>query len=86
MAGSAHSALYAFPPNGRASNCSAPKARALGLNFAVCADIPCERGDVSVVKGRTIGAAPWVDLGLRGLLRAAGIDEKRDTGYHRART
>jgi ABC-type nitrate/sulfonate/bicarbonate transport system substrate-binding protein len=31
-----------------------------------------------VVKGRRIGAAPWVDLGLKRLLIAAGIDEKRD--------
>ena len=35
-------------------------------------------GDVEVVKGRRIGAAPWVDLGLRRLLIEAGIDLDRD--------
>ena len=37
-----------------------------------------KHGDVSVVKGRSIGAAPWVDMGLRRLLIEAGIDLKRD--------
>jgi ABC-type nitrate/sulfonate/bicarbonate transport system substrate-binding protein len=41
-------------------------------------DIGAKRGDLSVVKGRTIGAAPWVNTGLRGLLMAAGIDLERD--------
>jgi ABC-type nitrate/sulfonate/bicarbonate transport system substrate-binding protein len=41
-------------------------------------DLHAQRGDVSVVKGKSIGAAPWVDLGLRGLLAASGIDLKRD--------
>jgi NitT/TauT family transport system substrate-binding protein len=39
------------------------------------ADLGCARRDVSAVKGRRIGAAPWVDLGLKQLLVAAGIDE-----------
>jgi len=30
------------------------------------------------VKGRRIGAAPWVEMGLRRLLIAAGIDPARD--------
>lgn len=42
------------------------------------ADIAGERGDLSVVKGRHIAAAPWVELGLRRLLREAGIDPERD--------
>ena len=36
------------------------------------------RGDLSVVKGRTIGAAHWVGMGLRRLLAEAGIDAARD--------
>src|SRR5207247_4240688 len=36
------------------------------------------RGDLSVVKGRSIGAAPWVEMGLRRLLIEAGIDLARD--------
>jgi ABC-type nitrate/sulfonate/bicarbonate transport system substrate-binding protein len=42
------------------------------------ADFQAKRGDVAAVKGRSIGAAPWVDKGLRGLLAAAGIDLERD--------
>ena len=41
-------------------------------------DLAAKRGDFDVVKGRTIGAAPWVNMGLRGLLTAAGIDLERD--------
>ena len=42
-------------------------------------DIGAKRGDLSCVKGRTIGAAPWVNTGLRGLLMAAGLELVRDT-------
>jgi ABC-type nitrate/sulfonate/bicarbonate transport system substrate-binding protein len=41
-------------------------------------DLGGKRGDVEVVKGRRIGAAPWVDFGLRRLLIEAGIDLERD--------
>ena len=36
------------------------------------------RGDLAALKGRRIGAAPWVEMGLRRLLAAAGLDLKRD--------
>ena len=36
------------------------------------------RGDIAGVKGRSIGAAPWVEMGLRRLLIEAGIDLARD--------
>src|SRR6185437_10479908 len=42
------------------------------------ADLGAKRGDIAAVKGRKIGAAPWVDMGLRQLLIAAGIDLQRD--------
>src|SRR6202167_4912379 len=42
------------------------------------ADLKAKRGDIAIVKGRSIGAAPWVDKGLRGLLAEAGIDLARD--------
>jgi ABC-type nitrate/sulfonate/bicarbonate transport system substrate-binding protein len=41
-------------------------------------DFGARRGDLSVVKGKSIGAAPWVELGLRRLLIEAGIDLERD--------
>src|SRR5205085_2978804 len=36
------------------------------------------RGDLAALKGRRIGAAPWVEMGLRGLLSAAGLDPRRN--------
>ena len=36
------------------------------------------KGDIGVVKGKSIGAAPWVEMGLRRLLTEAGIDLERD--------
>jgi ABC-type nitrate/sulfonate/bicarbonate transport system substrate-binding protein len=41
-------------------------------------DFGGKRGDLSVVKGRSIGAAPWVEMGLRRLLIEAGIDLSHD--------
>jgi NitT/TauT family transport system substrate-binding protein len=36
------------------------------------------RGALEVVKGKRIGAAPWVEMGLRRLLAEAGYDIARD--------
>jgi ABC-type nitrate/sulfonate/bicarbonate transport system substrate-binding protein len=41
-------------------------------------DIGAKRGDVSIVRGRSIGAAPWVEMGLRRLLIEASIDLAHD--------
>src|SRR5690606_36084149 len=41
-------------------------------------DLAAKKGDIAAVKGLRIGAAPWVDMGLRKLLADAGIDEQRD--------
>src|SRR5713101_2339939 len=41
-------------------------------------DLRARRGDLDVVKGRSIGAAHWVGMGLRRLLTQAGIDPDRD--------
>jgi aminopeptidase N len=41
-------------------------------------DLGVKRGDIGAVKGRSIGAAPWVEMGLRRLLIEAGIDLDRD--------
>jgi ABC-type nitrate/sulfonate/bicarbonate transport system substrate-binding protein len=42
------------------------------------ADLGARRGDVGVVRGCRVGAAPWVEMGLRRLLIEAGIDLERD--------
>src|SRR6476646_10544403 len=41
-------------------------------------DLGARRGDLGAVKGRRIGAAHWVAMGLRRLLAEAGIDAERD--------
>lgn len=77
VAGSGHSALAAFP---EWQGCKLLCAQAQGMYWFLVmrSDIHFEPGDLEVVKGRRIGAAPWVDLGLKQLLVAAGIDERRD--------
>ena len=42
------------------------------------ADLGIRRGDLAALKGRRIGAAHWVAMGLRRLLAAAGIDAERE--------
>ena len=37
-----------------------------------------KKGDITAVKGCSIGAAPLVNLGLKQLLKESGIDEARD--------
>ena len=77
VAGSAHSALAAFPQwNGVKLLCA--QGQGMYWFLVMHADLNAKRGDVSVVKGRSIGAAPWVEMGLRRLLIEAGIDLARD--------
>ena len=77
VAGSAHSALAAFP---EWEGCKLLCAQGQGMYWFLVmrADLDPKRGDLSIVKGRRIGAAPWVDMGLRRLLVEAGIDLARD--------
>lgn len=77
VGGSAHAALSAFPEwEGVRLLCA--QARGMYWFLVMHTDLGGVRGDVSVVKGRRIGAAPWVDMGLRGVLEAEGIDIERD--------
>jgi ABC-type nitrate/sulfonate/bicarbonate transport system substrate-binding protein len=77
VGGSAHSALAAFP-DWRGVKILCAQAQGMYWFLVMHADLNAARGDVSVVKGRSIGAAPWVEMGLRRLLIEAGIDLKRD--------
>ncbi len=77
VGGSAHSALAAFP-NFHGVKLLCAQAQGMYWFLVMHADTRARHGDISIVKGRSIGAAPWVDMGLRGLLREAGIDPKRD--------
>jgi NitT/TauT family transport system substrate-binding protein len=77
VGGSAHSALAAFPQwQGVKLLCA--QAQGMYWFLVMHTDFGARRGDVGSVKGRRIGAAPWVEMGLRGLLTAAGIDPARD--------
>ena len=76
VGGSAHSALAAFPEwEGAKLLC----AQAQGMYwFLVMHPDLDPAGDLGLVKGSSIGAAPWVEMGLRRLLIEAGIDLERD--------
>ena len=77
VGGSAHSALAAFPEwEGVKLLCA--QAQGMYWFLVMRADLGVRRGDVGAVKGRSIGAAPWVEMGLRRLLIEAGIDLERD--------
>ena len=77
VGGSAHSALAAFP-NFHGAKLICAQAQGMYWFLVMHTDLHAQRGDLAVVKGRSIGAAPWVDKGLRGLLAEAGIDLERD--------
>jgi ABC-type nitrate/sulfonate/bicarbonate transport system substrate-binding protein len=77
VGGSAHSALSSFPEwNG----CKLLCAQGQGMYWFLVmrSDLQPTRGDLSIVRGRRIGAAPWVEMGLRRLLAEAGVDPQRD--------
>jgi ABC-type nitrate/sulfonate/bicarbonate transport system substrate-binding protein len=77
VGGSAHSALSAFP-SWRGAKLLCAQAQGMYWFLVMHKDLGGKRGDLSVVKGRSIGAAPWVEMGLRRLLVEAGIDLARD--------
>jgi NitT/TauT family transport system substrate-binding protein len=77
VGGAAHAVPSAFP-GFRGAKLIAAQAQGMYWFLVMRADLGAARGDLDVVKGRTIGAAPWVNTGLRGLLIAAGIDPERD--------
>jgi NitT/TauT family transport system substrate-binding protein len=77
VGGSAHSALAAFPQwDGVKLICA--QAQGMYWFLVMHKDFAAKRGDIGAVKGRNIGAAPWVEMGLRQLLIAAGLDLQRD--------
>jgi len=77
VGGSAHSALAAFPQwDGVKLICA--QAQGMYWFLVLHKDFAAARGDIGAVKGKRIGAAPWVGLGLRRLLMATGIDLERD--------
>jgi ABC-type nitrate/sulfonate/bicarbonate transport system substrate-binding protein len=77
VGGSAHSALAAFP-NWSGVKLLCAQAQGMYWFLIMRSDLNVQRGDIAAVKGKRIGAAPWVEMGLRRLLIEAGIDIVRD--------
>jgi NitT/TauT family transport system substrate-binding protein len=77
VGGAAHAALAAFPGwEGVRLLC----AQSQGMYWFLVAhrDLGIARGDLGALRGRRIGAAPWVDMGLQHLFRAVGLDPESD--------
>src|ERR1700732_4907509 len=77
VGGSAHGALAAFP-EWRGVKLLGALAQGMYWFLVMRADLGIARGDLAALKGRRIGAAPWVEMGLRGLLTAAGLEPRRN--------
>ena len=77
VVGSAHATLLAFPQwQGAKLLCAIGKHTYWFL--VLRSDLKPKRGDLDVVKGLQIGAAPGVDLSLKQMLAEAGIDTVKD--------
>jgi len=77
VTGPAHAVLPAFP-KWRGVKLIAALAQGMYWLLVMRADLPVQPGDINCVKGRTIGAAPLVDQGLKRMLIESGIDLERD--------
>src|ERR1043166_8577986 len=80
VGGAAHGALAAFP-GWRGVKLLGALAQGMYWFLVMRADLGIARGDLAALRGRRIGAAPWVEMGLRGLLTAAGLDPQAN-GIH----
>ncbi len=77
VGGSAHAVLSAFP-RWQGAKLLCALSQGMYWFLVMRADQGHARGDLGAVRGKKIGAAPWVDYGLKRMLRAGGIDIERD--------
>jgi NitT/TauT family transport system substrate-binding protein len=77
VVGSAHATLLAFP-EWRGAKLLAACGQHTYWFLVIRSDLHSKRGDLSVVKGLRIGAAPGVNLSLQRLLVEAGIDPEKN--------
>jgi NitT/TauT family transport system substrate-binding protein len=77
VGGASHAALYAFK-DWQGGKLLCALAQHMYWFLVVRKDLNARRGDLSVVKGLRIGAAPGPVDGLKRMLAAAGIDPVRD--------
>jgi ABC-type nitrate/sulfonate/bicarbonate transport system substrate-binding protein len=77
VAAEAHTALAVFP---RWQGVKLICAQSQGMYWFLVmrASLGAKRGDLTCLRGCRIGASPWVELGLKRLLIAAGLDVERD--------
>ncbi len=73
VGGAAHGALAAFPA-WRGVKLLGALAQGMYWFLVMRKELGIACGDLAALKGRRIGAAPWVEMGLRRLLTAAGLD------------
>jgi NitT/TauT family transport system substrate-binding protein len=77
VCGSAHSVVKAFP-NWHGARMLAALSQGMYWQLVMHSDFGGEPGDLSIVKNKRIGAAPLVELGLKGMLADENIDMVRD--------
>jgi ABC-type nitrate/sulfonate/bicarbonate transport system substrate-binding protein len=77
VVGSAHATLLAFPEWEGAKLLAAVGQHTYWF-LVVRSDLRPQRGDLNIVNGLRIGAAPGVDLSLRRMLVEAGIDPEKN--------
>lgn len=77
VGGAAHAVLAAFP-EWQDAKLIAAQSQGMYWFLVMRADLDVRRGDLDAVRGKRIGAAPWVEMGLRQLLIDAGYDLARD--------
>src|ERR1041384_2127580 len=77
VGGAAHAALAAFP-EWRGVKLLGALSQGMYWFLVMRAELGIARNDLAALRGKRIGAAPWVEMGLRGLLTAAGLDPHRE--------
>jgi ABC-type nitrate/sulfonate/bicarbonate transport system substrate-binding protein len=77
VVGSAHATLLAFS-NWKGAKLLCAIARHTYWFLVIRSDLNPKHGDLNVVKGLRIGAAPGVDLSLKRLLTDAGLDPEKN--------
>ncbi len=77
VAAEAHAALAIFP-RWRGVKLICAQAQGMYWFLVMRSNLGIKRGDLQSLRGRRIGASPWVELGLKRLLIEAGIDSERE--------
>src|SRR5437764_11860490 len=77
VGGAAHGALAAFT-EWRGVKLIGALSQGMYWFLVMRQELGIARGDLAALRGRRIGAAPWVEMGLRGLLTAAGLEPRRN--------